>query len=137
MSKGTASKSPVWAGSIDGAHGSSRGCGSAEMNANRRMRMELSIVVPVYRSAPCLPELARRIEDTVSRHVSPYELILVNDDSPDESWKVITRLAGDYPAVVGVNLRRNVCQDNAIIAGLATSTARLPITLIDDLPPPP
>src|SRR5258708_30425171 len=100
MSKGTASKSPTWAGSIDGAHGSSRVCGSAEMNANRRMRMELSIVVPVYRSAPCLPELARRIEDTVGRHVSPYELILVNDASPDESCKVITRLAGLHPHVV-------------------------------------
>jgi len=103
------------------------------MNANRRMRMELSIVVPVYRSAPCLPELARRIEDTVGRHVSPYELILVNDDSPDESWKVITRLAGDHPAVVGVNLRRNVGQDNAIMAGLRTSSGRIVIIMDDDL----
>src|SRR5258708_19351160 len=137
MSKGTASKSPTWAGSIDGAHGSSRVCGSAEMNANRRMRMELSIVVPVYRSAPCLPELARRIEDTVGRHVSPYELILVNDDSPDESWKVITRLAGDHPAVVGVNLRRNVGQDNAFMAALRTSRARIVIIMVDDLKPNP
>ena len=45
--------------------------------------MQLSIVVPVYRSAECLPELVRCIEREVADYFQIYELILVNDDSPD------------------------------------------------------
>ncbi len=44
--------------------------------------MQLSIVVPVYRSAECLRELARRVEEEVGRCFQTYELILVNDNSP-------------------------------------------------------
>jgi undecaprenyl-phosphate 4-deoxy-4-formamido-L-arabinose transferase len=95
--------------------------------------MELSIVVPVYRSADCLPELARRTHDAVSRRFQSYELILVNDDSPDDSWDVIVRLTGTYPSVVGVNLRRNVGQDNAIMAGLRAASGDVIVIMDDDL----
>jgi glycosyltransferase involved in cell wall biosynthesis len=54
--------------------------------------MKLSIVVPVYKSADCLPELARRVARGVASSFDSYELILVNDDSPDTSWEVITSL---------------------------------------------
>jgi glycosyltransferase involved in cell wall biosynthesis len=59
--------------------------------------VQLSIVVPVYKSADCLPELARRIEEEVTRHFQSYELTLVNDDSPDASWEVIQRLSMPNP----------------------------------------
>src|SRR6266851_5486265 len=95
--------------------------------------MELSIVVPVYRSAACLPELARRVRDEVSRHFQGYELILVNDVSPDDSWDVIVRLTCEYPFVLGVNLRRNVGQDNAIMAGLRVATGDVIVIMDDDL----
>ena len=49
--------------------------------------MQLSIVVPVYRSAECLPELVRCIEKEVADYFQIYELILVNDDSPDRAGK--------------------------------------------------
>lgn len=64
--------------------------------------MELSIVVPVYRSAECLPELARRVEQEVARYFQSFELILVNDDSPDKSWEVILRLTSEHNFVTGV-----------------------------------
>ncbi len=95
--------------------------------------MELSIVVPVYRSAACLPELARRERDEAGRHFRDYELILVNDDSPDDSWHVIVRLTCEYPFVLGVNLRRNVGQDNAIMAGLRVATGHVIVIMDDDL----
>jgi undecaprenyl-phosphate 4-deoxy-4-formamido-L-arabinose transferase len=95
--------------------------------------MELSIVVPVYRSAACLPELTRRVRDEVSRRFRDCELILVNDDSPDDSWDVIVRLTCEYPFVVGVNLRRNVGQDNAIMAGLRVATGDVIVIMDDDL----
>jgi glycosyltransferase involved in cell wall biosynthesis len=95
--------------------------------------MELSIVVPVYRSADCLPELARRIREDVGRHFESYELILVNDCSPDDSWAVISKLAQEYAFVTGLNLRKNVGQDNAIMAGLRYSRGDVVIIMDDDL----
>src|SRR5712692_7174396 len=95
--------------------------------------MQLSIVVPVYRSAACLPELARRVREHVGGHFDSYELILVNDDSPDESWGVIVQLIREHDFIAGVNLRRNVGQDNAIMAGLNVATGDVIVIMDDDL----
>jgi undecaprenyl-phosphate 4-deoxy-4-formamido-L-arabinose transferase len=95
--------------------------------------MQLSIVVPVYRSAACLSELARRVEEEVTRSFQTYELILVNDDSPDSSWEVIQRLSSVHNFVTGVNLRKNVGQDNAIMAGLNVATGEVVVIMDDDL----
>jgi glycosyltransferase involved in cell wall biosynthesis len=95
--------------------------------------MDLSIVVPVYRSAACLPELARRVAQDVARDFSSYELILVNDDSPDESWEAVLGLTQRHPFVVGVNLRKNVGQDNAIMAGLHYAAGDVVVIMDDDL----
>jgi undecaprenyl-phosphate 4-deoxy-4-formamido-L-arabinose transferase len=95
--------------------------------------MQLSIVVPVYRSAECLPELARRVKEEVGRYFLRYELILVNDDSPDASWDVIVRLAHEHGFITGVNLRKNVGQDNAIMAGLTLATGEVIVIMDDDL----
>ena len=58
--------------------------------------MQLSIVVPVYRSAECLPELARRVQAALDGRFQQYELILVNDASPDDSWSVIASLVRPF-----------------------------------------
>src|SRR2546422_795207 len=75
----------------------------------------ISIVVPVYRSVGCLEELASRVRTAFATFGRSYELILVNDGSPDESWPQIRRLADEDRSVLGINLRRNVGQDNAIM----------------------
>ncbi len=95
--------------------------------------MQLSIVVPVYNSATCLPELARRVQQDVGAHFERYELILVNDNSPDNSWPIIVQLAGRYDFIAGVNLRRNVGQDNAIMAGLHQARGEVTVVMDDDL----
>lgn len=95
--------------------------------------MELSIVVPVYRSAECLPELARRVQQALDGHVRTYELILVNDASPDASWREIAALVKTHPFVVGLNLRKNVGQDNAIMAGLHHAKGATVVIMDDDL----
>ncbi len=95
--------------------------------------MNLSVVVPVYRSADCLPELVQRVHDALQPHFERFELILVNDASPDRSWPVISALADQHPFVVGLNLRKNVGQDNAIMAGLHQATGEAVIIMDDDL----
>ena len=95
--------------------------------------MQLSIVIPVYRSAKGLPELARQTREAVSRRFDSYELILVNDDSPDESWEVIVQLTREHDFIVGVNLRRNFGQDNAIMAGLNVASGDVIVIMDDDL----
>ena len=96
-------------------------------------RMELSVVVPVYRSAECLTELARQVQAAAEGRFQAYELILVNDASPDESWAVVTSLAETCPFVTGLNLRKNVGQDNALMAGLHRATGACVVIMDDDL----
>ena len=57
----------------------------------------------------------------------------MNDDSPDNSWAVIVQLASLYDFIVGVNLRRNVGQDNAIMAGLRQARGETVVVMDDDL----
>ena len=68
-----------------------------------------SIVVPVYRSRQILPELVEEIaKSTAELGLSnQFELLLVNDGSPDDSWQVIAKLAEQYEFVIGVSLRKN------------------------------
>jgi polyisoprenyl-phosphate glycosyltransferase len=101
--------------------------------------IELSIVVPVYRSQDCLDTLISETISTLSRSdlVRSYEIILVNDDSPDGSWTEITRIANEYPQVRGISLLKNFGQHNATMAGLKESVGRYVVVMDDDLQHPP
>ncbi|MGH9511100.1 MAG: glycosyltransferase family 2 protein [Terriglobales bacterium] len=100
-------------------------------------RAGLSVIVPVYRSGPILPELIERL-DTVLRRITPdYEAILVNDCSPDDSWDVICELAGQYPWIRGINLMRNYGQHNALLCGIRAAKYSVVVTMDDDLQHPP
>jgi undecaprenyl-phosphate 4-deoxy-4-formamido-L-arabinose transferase len=94
---------------------------------------KLSVVIPVYRSEECLNELIRAIRVALAPYDWGYEVILVNDFSPDRSWQVIESLCHRYPFVVGVDLRRNFGQDNAILTGLRLSRGRYVAVMDDDL----
>lgn len=66
-----------------------------------------------------LDELVRRITMSVTTITDEYEIILVNDQSPDDSWSVIKRICQEDKHVKGVNLSRNFGQHYAITAGLS------------------
>jgi len=95
--------------------------------------VNLSVVIPVYRSADCVPELARRLEAALSPTGVPFEVILVDDASPDRSWDAIREAATRHPFIRGVRLRRNTGQDNAIMAGLHEATGDVVVVMDDDL----
>ncbi|HEX4854989.1 glycosyltransferase family 2 protein [Arenimonas sp.] len=101
--------------------------------------LELSIVVPVYRSATILPELVRQVREAMAAEGldGRFELILVNDASPDDSWPVIRSLAAGHGFLRGIHLRKNVGQHNATIAGLHHARGRIVAIMDDDLQHPP
>ncbi len=97
----------------------------------------ISIVVPVYRSAETLRELVRRLTETLGHVGEPYEIILIEDASPDGSWSVISELATKDQRVRGVRLSRNYGQHNALLCGIRAARFDRMVTLDDDLQNPP
>ncbi len=91
----------------------------------------ISIVVPVYGSEPILPRLIQAISDSLGDQ--RYEVILVHDCGPDNSWSVIRTLSQLDQRVRGINLRQNVGQHNAIMAGLNVARGKIIVTMDDDL----
>lgn len=82
------------------------------------MKPHISIVSPVYRGEKMVAELVRRNVESVSAVTDDYEIILVNDASPDNSWDEIVKQCAANPKVKGINLSRNFGQHYAITAGL-------------------
>lgn len=80
--------------------------------------MELSIVSPVYKAENIVSSLVEKIEESVSKITDDYEIILVEDGSPDNSWQEINKIAKINGKVKGIKLSRNFGQHYAIIAGL-------------------
>jgi glycosyltransferase involved in cell wall biosynthesis len=99
----------------------------------------VSVVVPVFNSAPTLIELHERITAALSSERGPtsWELILVNDGSADLSWERIVDLSEEHPEVRGLDLAGNFGQHNALLAGIHAARHEVIVTLDDDLQNPP
>ena len=82
------------------------------------MTCHLSIVSPIYRAEDCLLELYRRVCAAAGQITSDFELVLVDDDSPDRSWEILKDLAVKDSRVKAAKLSRNYGQHYAISAGL-------------------
>jgi glycosyltransferase involved in cell wall biosynthesis len=78
----------------------------------------ISVVSPVYRAENCICELVSQIEVELSKITDKYEIILVEDGSPDKSWEKIEKLSSKNSKIKGVKLSRNFGQHYAITAGL-------------------
>ena len=78
----------------------------------------ISIVSPVYRAEKILPILVSEINLVMERIGEDYEIILVDDQSPDNSWEVMKVLSSQNPKIKSIRLSRNFGQHSAIFAGL-------------------
>ena len=105
--------------------------------AESTRRPTVSVVVPVYRSEAILPELVQRIAQVLAGLTEDYELVLVNDCSPDGCWQIISRLQRQHPWIFGINLMRNYGQHNALLCGIRAARYPVIVTLDDDLQTPP
>lgn len=95
--------------------------------------MNCSVVIPVYRGEATLEELVERLGTVLPGVTKQFEVVLVNDGSPDESWALIQRLSQRYPWVRGISLSRNYGQENATLCGILESQYDVIATMDDDL----
>lgn len=113
------------------------------LTSNREVYVTLnpascSVVIPVYNGAETLSPLVERLTKVMPVVFPDYEILLVNDGSPDASWQVIQTLAAQDPAhITGFNLMRNAGQHNALLCGVRAAIKELVITMDDDLQHPP
>jgi dolichol-phosphate mannosyltransferase len=99
--------------------------------------VELSVVIPVYGCADCIGALHARLSEAIKTLTSSYELVFVDDRSPDGAWSLISELALADPSVKALRLSRNFGQHAAITAGLANSDGRFTVVMDCDLQDPP
>lgn len=97
------------------------------------MTPELSVVIPIKNEAPGLVELHKEFTDTLARWGRPYELIIVDDGSTDESFRILAELQGRDPKLRVIRLRRNFGQTAAFAAGFDHARGRLIVTSDGDL----
>ena len=97
--------------------------------------MDLSIIIPVYNSEKIIENLIKQITVSVDniKSINSYEIILIEDYSPDKSWEKIELISKKYNNVKGISLAENFGQHNALIAGMKYSSGKKIITMDDDL----
>lgn len=96
-------------------------------------KKKLSFVIPCYRSENTITQVVEEIKKTVvTRKGFDYEIILVNDCSPDGVWSVISCLADNNSNIIGINLAKNFGQHSALLAGYHYCTGDYVVSLDDD-----
>ena len=93
----------------------------------------ISIVIPAYRSRDSLPILIERIEAVLSGFGREFEVVVVDDCSPDDTWEVLKRLKEGHARLRIVRLLRNSGQHNAILCGFSLAKGDVVVTMDDDL----
>lgn len=99
--------------------------------------MKLSVVTTLYGSARHLAEFHARVTAAVGRVTSDYEILLINDGSPDDSQEIALKLCEDDPHVGLVELSRNFGHHKAMMTGLAHARGDLVMLIDCDLEEPP
>ena len=97
------------------------------------MSIEISIISPVYRAEKILYKLVYKIRDTLQEIGVAFEIILVDDRSPDNSWEVMKQLSAKFPEVKSIRLSRNFGQHPAIMAGLTKAKGEWVVVMDCDL----
>jgi len=99
--------------------------------------MSLSIIIPVFNSEDTLEEVITRIVKVMNSEDLPYEIILIDDASTDNSWEKVINLAKKNQNIIGLQLLKNSGQHSANLCGFRHSKNDIIITMDDDLQNPP
>ncbi|MGZ8217997.1 glycosyltransferase [Methylomagnum sp.] len=99
---------------------------------------QLTVVTPVYRNADTLAELAQRLHAALDAKVPDHRVLLVDDNSPDESWQILEGLCRADDRLAAVKLSANFGQHRALLTGLALAADSAWVAALDaDLQDPP
>lgn len=96
-------------------------------------KIDISVVIPVYKNEPFINELVSRLKVILDTITHDFEIILVNDDSPDNSWELIKRNAANDPRITGIRFARNFGQHTAITAGVDYCSGHWLVVMDGDL----
>lgn len=96
-------------------------------------KIDISVVIPVYGCPGALPDLYKRLKETLKRITDRYEIILVNDACPYHSWDIIKTICEEDKNAIGMNMSRNFGQIKAITAGLDISKGEYVVVMDCDL----
>jgi undecaprenyl-phosphate 4-deoxy-4-formamido-L-arabinose transferase len=99
--------------------------------------MNVSVVVPIYKGERFIEPLVTELSRVLPTFTEAYEIILVNDGSPDHSWQIIQRLAHKHKWVRGIRMMRNYGQHNATLCGVREACYDVVVTMDQDLQHPP
>jgi len=95
--------------------------------------VQISIVVPLYNEDESLRELEAWIRRVMEEHAYTYEVILVDDGSKDNSWKLVQALSKENPNVKGIRFRRNYGKSAALHMGFEQCKGDVVITMDADM----
>ena len=99
--------------------------------------MKLSAIIACYRDAPAVPQMYERLVQAFARIGADYEIIFVNDGSPDDAHEVLAALAGRDQNVVVINHARAFGSQSAFTSGMRIATGDAVVLLDGDLQDPP
>jgi len=97
----------------------------------------LSVVIPCYRSAGSIGLVVEALRPILAAQAPAFELILIDDASPDDTGAVIAALAATHPEVTAISLSRNYGQHAALLCGIRLARFDVIVTMDDDLQHPP
>ncbi len=97
----------------------------------------ISVVIPVYNGAPNLQELNTRLIQTLDKLEAVFEIIYVDDNSPDTSWQELCAITSSDTRTRGIRMSRNYGQHNALLCGIRAANYDVIVTMDDDLQHPP
>jgi glycosyltransferase involved in cell wall biosynthesis len=95
--------------------------------------MDLSLVIPLYNEEESLPELCEWISRVMNAHNYSYDIILVDDGSTDNSWRVIEELRNKNPNIKGIKFQRNYGKSAGLNEGFRVAEGEVIITMDADL----
>ena len=97
------------------------------------MHPDISIIIPLFNEEESLPELVDWIERVCTEHGYQHEVIMIDDGSTDDSWKVVMDLSKEYSALKGIRFQRNYGKSAALNEGFKAASGNVIITMDADL----
>jgi len=96
------------------------------------MAEEVSIVIPVFNEEAVIKEIIEETIEVVRRRNISFELLVIDDGSTDDTWKIVKELAGIYPEIKAIRLGRNFGQTPALSAGFSRTQGKIIVSMDGD-----